>query len=433
MLALALAPSKSLAEKLSRQVAERQGYRLRGGRKTEYSLETVLGYLHLVCLEGEVAYRGDTLAWSESILPRLKPLTPQLLQAKSAEELIQLLQRVEGFYAGLHATSQGVTLFRDHAGVKPLSYVKQGEVFLAASSRHALPGNPTPLKPGHILTLDKEPGINRWYSPPKMRKTENPPQILAEELRRAMEAYLPRGVWISFSGGLDSSLLAYLTSTIGKSPKLVSVGVEGCLDLRWSREAADMLGVELLEVTVDRGILSETLRLLVKRLPEVTPMNLALSSLYYIASSKVDGYLALGQGADELFGGYMKYEKALLEVGEREAARLMEEDLENLHLGLERDELASTLGGSQPITPYLARPIYELATSLTLDWKLRRLDGTLERKYVLREAARTLGVPERLVRRPKKAAQYGSGLQKLVETIVKEEDLDFGSPPLGLG
>ena len=420
MLALALASSRAAAESLSRQMAEKQGYRLRGGRKAEHSLETVLGHLHLVCLEGEAAYRGGILAWSESILPGLKPLTPRLLEAESSRELIQLLRRVEGFYAGLHATPEEVTLFRDHVGARPLSYLKQGEAFLAASSRHALPGAPNPLKPGHILTLGREPGVRRWYSPPRPGRVGDPSQALAEELRRAAEAYLPRGVWVSFSGGLDSSLLAHLALALGKSPKLVSVGVEGCLDLRWAREAADILGVELLEVTVDRRLLSEVLETLLRLLPEPTPMNLALSSLYYIASMRAGGYIALGQGADELFGGYMKYERALLEGGESEAIRLMREDLESLHLGLERDELSTALGGSQPITPYLARPIYELASQLALDWKLRRLDGAVERKHVLREAAELLGVPEKLARRPKKAAQYGSGLQRLVEAILKK-------------
>ena len=79
---------------------------------------------------------------------------------------------------------------------------------------------------------------------------------------------------------------------------------------------------------------------------------------------------------------------------------------------LERDELATALAGSQLVAPYLARSIYELACSMGLELKLRKINGKIVRKWILREAAERLGVPAEIVQRSKKAAQYSSGIQK---------------------
>ena len=130
--------------------------------------------------------------------------------------------------------------------------------------------------------------------------------------------------------------------------------------------------------------------------------------------------VAAGQGADELFGGYWRYVKMFREIGERVNEHMLT-DLENLYItNLERDELAVASAKSTLTTPYLARRIYEFSKSIELRLKLRQIDGEIVRKWVLRKAAEALGVPERLSRRPKKAAQYGSGVFKVVKRLFEE-------------
>ncbi|RLG03793.1 MAG: asparagine synthetase B, partial [Thaumarchaeota archaeon] len=67
---------------------------------------------------------------------------------------------------------------------------------------------------------------------------------------------------------------------------------------------------------------------------------------------------------------------------------------------------------------YLARSIYELAYSMSLEIKLRKVNGKIVRKWVLRKAAERLGVPVEIVQRSKKAAQYSSGIQKKLKKLL---------------
>ena len=120
--------------------------------------------------------------------------------------------------------------------------------------------------------------------------------------------------------------------------------------------------------------------------------------------------MLLGQLADEMFGGYAKYAEALKLKGEGAAESMMDRDLaEYSSRGRIRDVVACG-GLVEPRFPFEAKELREFAASLPLSFKIR--DG--ERKAVLRRAAIVLGVPEMVAGAPKKAAQYSSGVQKLV-------------------
>ena len=120
--------------------------------------------------------------------------------------------------------------------------------------------------------------------------------------------------------------------------------------------------------------------------------------------------LLLGQLADELFGGYTKYAEALKTQGEKAAESMMNTDArEYPSRGRVRD-VAACGGIVEPRFPFEEKELCEFATSLPITFKIH--DG--ERKAVLRRAALVLGVPEEVANAPKKAAQYSSGVQRLV-------------------
>ena len=107
--------------------------------------------------------------------------------------------------------------------------------------------------------------------------------------------------------------------------------------------------------------------------------------------------------------------------GLEEASRRIRRDIEEIHeRTLERDEIAVALAGGELLAPYLARPIYELAIAISPELKVRRLADRVVRKWVLRRAAEELGLPEKLLERPKKAAQYSSGILKMLRKLLKE-------------
>ncbi len=219
-------------------------------------------------------------------------------------------------------------------------------------------------------------------------------------------------VAVAFSGGLDSSIVAKCASTRAEVVACTACS-GGAGDQARAREAASALGVELVATELTRENVAEALKLI--DLPFVPSlMDRSLWCLYYIVAASANregaGVILLGQLADELFGGYAKYEVALRAKGRDAASSMMRADAqEYAQRGRIRD-VAACGRWAEARFPFEAREMVELATGLPVEFKIK--DGV--RKAVLRRAAAILGVPAPQAGAGKKAAQYSSGVQKLV-------------------
>ncbi len=415
MISFALAERSEKAREIAESLARLQKHRLiKPIRRIE--LETKLGYVCVIAREGEFILEDDFLAACTYFPSESSRILKALAEVDSPTELRKKLLSIDGFYSGAIVSRDWIALFRDHVGHMPLAYRDEG--FAACLERGALGPEARQLPPGSILVLrPEERKVERWYEP-KVRQINDPPRILAESLLEVAGKYLPARFHLGFSGGLDSSILAFLGILLGKKVEAIVIGVEGCLDHRWAEDAARLLDLPLKLIRVSDEEILKAAEILRRHLPEAGRMDLAIGSIMYLAALRSERFLVVGQGADELFGGYWKYEDALRRNWRR-AEELMRRDLENIHLrNLERDELATALAGSQLVAPYLARSIYELACSMGLELKLRKVNGKIVRKWILREAAERLGVPAEIVQRSKKAAQYSSGIQKKLKRLL---------------
>ena len=221
-------------------------------------------------------------------------------------------------------------------------------------------------------------------------------------------------VAVSFSGGLDSSLLAAVASRHAEVV-LCSAYAAGARDERQSDRAAALLGLRLESTTLEEEPLVEAARSAELPPGDSTAMDEALWCIYSatsgLAAANGARTIVLGQLADELFGGYMKYALAAKEKGAREAERMMREDVRGCaDRGFLRDEAACS-ASCEVRFPYADESIASFAAGLPFDYKVR--DG--ERKAVLRAAALELGLPEELAAAPKKAAQFSSGAARLLK------------------
>ena len=238
---------------------------------------------------------------------------------------------------------------------------------------------------------------------------------LADILKRSVRDCVTgcRKIAVSFSGGIDSALLAFLAS---KSCEVVlcSVHTKGSRDERVPREAADLLGLELAEAAMGREDVVRQLSSL--SLPfHPSRMDKSLWCIYSrtaeMASEHRASVIVLGQLADELFGGYMKYTVELERNGAIAASRMMMRDVLACSSGAFIRDEAACASWTEPRFPFANEELVRFGLGLPVEYKIS--GGT--RKLVVREAARKLGLPERLVQSPKKAAQYSSGVLKFID------------------
>ena len=219
-------------------------------------------------------------------------------------------------------------------------------------------------------------------------------------------------VAVSFSGGLDSSLLVACAKKVTKVVACTAA-VEGAPDSVRASTAAARLGVDLVMTKLSKVDVRREIEDM--RLPfNPTPMDASLWSLYSVvarsASKSGAKVMLLGQLADELFGGYAKYRTALVEGGEERAAEAMKADVDGYAARGKIRDVDACSRWVEPRFPFEAKEVMELGLGFPLSFKI---SGTAM-KVVLRRAATLLGLPDELAGTPKKAAQYSSGIQKVV-------------------
>ncbi len=308
----------------------------------------------------------------------------------------------------------GIVASRDYCGTRPLYRATSGR--WVATDHRFFPGEACELLPPRArLAVAKD--VVRVPTSGKRRfvgSFEDAATTLASLIETSVRKRVEgtKRVAVAFSGGLDSSILAHCAA---KYTKVVacSASAPGSLDRGVAGDAARAMGLEFASAKLDRVAIGREIQHL--DLPfEPSPMDRGLWCIYSITSRvarEVEAEMVLlGQLADELFGGYAKYEAALRSKGVAEAEKMMSADVRGCGLrGFVRDEAACSRW-SEPRFPFAEESVAMLGQSLPLAFKIR--DGV--RKAVLREAARTLGLTDEVVGKPKKAAQYSSGVLKLL-------------------
>jgi asparagine synthase (glutamine-hydrolysing) len=224
-------------------------------------------------------------------------------------------------------------------------------------------------------------------------------------------------VAVAFSGGVDSALVA---AGVPDAPCYVA-GFEGCHDVAAAHDAAAAMDRDLRIVEVTHDDIRERITDLVAATGRTNPMDLAIALPLFLVGERAaaDGFdrLALGQGADELFGGYAKVAKATedprVDADTIRGAR--RELLGTIPDQAERDVLALRAAGITPVTPLLHDDV--VAAALSLPGHLL-VDGD-ERKVALRAAARGI-VPESVRTADKKAVQYGTYVARELDRLARQ-------------
>lgn len=341
---------------------------------------------------------------------------------------------------------------RDPIGVIPLyyGYDKEGRLYVASELK-ALEGqcdSYSVFPPGHVLTkCDAKPRRyyeRDWFSYDNVK--DNPASV--DELREALEASVRRQMMsdvpygVLLSGGLDSSVISAVAQkyagnrveTGGKEaawwPRLHSfaVGLRGAPDLLKARLVAERIGTVHHEInyTIQEGLdaLSDVVYFTetydVTTIRASTPMYL----LARVIKSMGIKMVLSGEGADEIFGGYLYFHKA-------PSARAFHEEtvrkLSKLYLyDCLRANKSLAAWGVEGRVPFLDTEFLDVAMRINPVAKM--CPGSVMEKKILREAFSSL-LPQEVAWRQKEQFSDGVGyswidtLKQITASSVSDEEL----------
>lgn len=341
---------------------------------------------------------------------------------------------------------------RDPIGVIPLyyGYDKEGRLYVASELK-ALEGqcdSYSVFPPGHVLTkCDAKPRRyyeRDWFSYDNVK--DNPASV--DELREALEASVRRQMMsdvpygVLLSGGLDSSIISAVAQkyagnrveTGGKEaawwPRLHSfaVGLRGAPDLLKARLVAERIGTVHHEInyTIQEGLdaLSDVVYFTetydVTTIRASTPMYL----LARVIKSMGIKMVLSGEGADEIFGGYLYFHKA-------PSARAFHEEtvrkLSKLYLyDCLRANKSLAAWGVEGRVPFLDTEFLDVAMRINPVAKM--CPGSVMEKKILREAFSSL-LPQEVAWRQKEQFSDGVGyswidtLKQITASSVSDEEL----------
>lgn len=306
--------------------------------------------------------------------------------------------------------------------------------------------------PGHVYrsTTGK---VERWYNPRWLDLNYIPTtpvdytslrnSFIAAVVKRLMSD-VPLGMLLS--GGLDSSLvasvavrhLAQASNAFDKVHKLktFSVGIEGSPDLIAARKVADFLGTDHHEVTftVEEGI--DAVRDLIWHIESYEQVRASVPMYILSRRIKAQGIKVVlsGEGADEIFGGYLYFHKAPSPAEyHRECVRLVERLYK---YDVMRANKAPFAWGVEARVPFLDKEFIELTMNIDAADKQPNLaekpDGVHAKleKYILRKAFDTPEnpyLPEDVLWRQKEQFSDGvgydwvDGLKNHAEKVVTDD------------
>ena len=235
--------------------------------------------------------------------------------------------RLDGVFAFVLVDGDKFMAGRDPIGVKPMyfGYDESGNMYFSSEMK-AIADQCEQMEafpPGHYYT--PETGFVKYFNPVwedykacnKEYDSKKLNKALTEATRKRLMSDVPLGVLLS--GGLDSSLTASITKRLlrGTDQQLhsFSVGVHPeATDLRAARKVADFIGTEHHEIifTIEEGL--EALEKVIWHLEtyDVTTIR-AATPMYFLSKAITDlGFKVVlsGEGADEIFGGYLYFHNA---------------------------------------------------------------------------------------------------------------------------
>jgi len=310
---------------------------------------------------------------------------------------------------------------RDRVGVRPLFYSisEKGVAFASEGKSLITFPNVIPFPPSHTINGDSEcSSLTKWWVPPPQNRFsyESSKVILRELLVSAVKKRMmsDRPVGFLVSGGLDSSLIASIASRLLDTPiTTFSIGFQGSPDLIAAKKVANFLGSNHHEVIITQKDVIEALPQVIYATEtyDITTIRASIPMWLlgrYIRQNTDIKVIFSGEGADELFGGYLYFHYAPnYQEFQKESVRL----IDDLYLyDVLRGDRSTANHGLEIRVPFLDADVLNFAISTDPMFKF-----TKPEKKLIREAFCTKGetlnefLPSEILNRQKEAFSDGVG------------------------
>jgi asparagine synthase (glutamine-hydrolysing) len=379
----------------------------------------------------------------------------EVILALYQEKGAAFLEDLNGIFAfALYDSEKDCYLIgRDHMGIIPL-YMgwDQWGSFYVASELKALNGVCTKIQeflPGHYLYSKEGTALKKWYNrewisydsvKDNVTDINAIKKALEEAVHRQLMSDVPYGVLLS--GGLDSSIVSAIAKKYAARriesedlkdawwPQLHSfaVGLKDSPDLKAARKVADHIGTVHHEVnfTIEEGL--DAIRDVIYHIETYDVTTIRASTPMYLLARVIKSMgvkmVLSGEGADELFGGYLYFHKA---PNAREFHEETVRKLSKLHLyDCLRANKSLAAWGVEGRVPFLDKEFMDVAMRVNPSDKMSG-NGKME-KWVLRKAFEDY-LPEEVAWRQKEQFSDGVGyswidtLKKITSEAVTDEQL----------
>ena len=193
-----------------------------------------------------------------------------------------------------------------------------------------------------------------------------------------------------------------------------------------------------IRVNITEDIVEYNLKKVLSRLDSRSPVDVGIALPIYFLSKKASenkiNVCFTGQGADELFIGYKRYEDLFLKQKSSTTLNLNQILWDELRFiakrNIERDDLMASSHGIELRFPYLDFKLVEFVSQLPLEFLIKERNNKenqqeFSRKIILRELSTKIGIPDYISMRNKTAIQYGSGTQKILQKLADRERLSM--------
>lgn len=343
---------------------------------------------------------------------------------------------------------------RDHMGIIPL-YMgwDQHGTFYVASELKALEGVCSKIElfpPGHYYS-SVTGELTRWYSRDWMEydnvkdngsSIEELHDALAASIKRQLMSDVPYGVLLS--GGLDSSITSAVAKLYAEKriesgdeqaawwPQLhsFSIGLKGSPDLAAAQVVADHIGTvhHPIEFTIQEGL--DAIRDVIYHLETYDITTIRASTPMYLMARVIKSMgvkmVLSGEGADEIFGGYLYFHKA---PNAKEFHEETVRKLDKLHMyDCLRANKSLAAWGIEGRVPFLDKEFMDVAMRLNPQDKMITKERKME-KWILRKAFEKY-LPESVAWRQKEQFSDGVGyswidsLKEVVDEAVSATQME---------